>query len=76
MIQKYCQAVNRNIGSSFSLPAHGRTGVRATINNNSPSASEKILAKPRSRWAKRKGGLGEMNFCPPALFAEGGFEEA
>jgi len=25
------------------------------------------LAKPRSRRAKRKGGLGEMNFCPPAV---------
>jgi len=25
------------------------------------------LAKPKSRRAKRKGGLGEMNFCPPAV---------
>jgi len=42
-------------------------GQGATINNNSPSAFEKILAKPRSRRAKRKRGLGEMNFCPPAV---------
>jgi len=25
------------------------------------------LAKPKSRRAKRKGGLGEMNFCPPVV---------
>ena len=36
-------------GRSFLLPAHGRGGARATIDNDSPSASEKILAKPRSR---------------------------
>jgi hypothetical protein len=36
-----------------------------------PSASEKILANPRSRRAKRKEGVGKMNFCPPAFRAEG-----
>jgi hypothetical protein len=50
-------------GSSFLLPAHGRAGASATINNDSPSASEKILAKPRSRWAKRREG-GENEFLP------------
>ncbi|MDD3607670.1 MAG: hypothetical protein PHQ20_02645, partial [Candidatus Moranbacteria bacterium] len=25
------------------------------------------MAKPKNRRAKRKGGLGEMNFCPPAV---------
>jgi len=54
-------------GSSLLSPAHGEGWSRATINNDSPSASEKILAKPKSRRAKRKGGLGEMNFCPPAV---------
>ena len=54
-------------GSSLLLPAHGKGGVRTTINNNSPSPSEKFLAKPKSRRAKRKGGLGEMNFCPPVV---------
>ena len=67
MINNNSKIVNQNLGSSFLLPAHGRAGARATINNNSPSAFEKILAKPRSKRAKRKGGLGEMNFCPPAV---------
>jgi hypothetical protein len=48
--------VNKKIGSFFLLPAHGRAGARATI-NNSPSPSEKILAKPKSRRAKIGGEL-------------------
>ena len=69
MITNYSEKVKQNRkGSSFSLPAHGKGGARATINNNnSPSPSEKFLAKPKNRRAKRKGGLGEMNFCPPAV---------
>ena len=54
-------------GSSFLLPAHGKSGARATISNDSPSASEKIVSKPRSMRAKRKRGLGKMNFCPPVV---------
>jgi len=42
-------------GSSLLSPAHGKGGARTTINNDSPSASEKILARPRSRRAKEKG---------------------
>ena len=67
MIYNFLNKVNKNQGSSYLLRAHGKGGARATINNDSPSASEKILAKPRSGWTKRKGGLGEMNFCPPAV---------
>jgi len=68
MITNYSEKVKQNYqGSYFLLPAHGRAGARATINNNSPSPSEKFLAKPNSRRAKRTGGLGEMNFCPPVV---------
>ena len=68
MITNYSEKVKQNYqGSSFLLPAHGKGRARVTINNNSPSPSEKFLAKPKSRRAKRKGGLGEMNFCPPAV---------
>ena len=44
-------------GSSFLLPTLGRGGARATINNDSPSASKKFLTKPRSRREKRKESL-------------------
>jgi len=52
MITNSLKKVKRNYqGSSFLLPAHGKGRARATI-DNSPSPSEKILAKPESRWAK------------------------
>jgi len=44
----------------------------------SPSATlfvarpQKNRAKPESKRAKRKGGMGEMNFCPLACPPEGG----
>jgi hypothetical protein len=55
IILAFSQIKNPKIGSSFLLPTHGKGGARATINNNSLSPSEKILAKPKSRRAKRKG---------------------
>ncbi|MBA7521101.1 hypothetical protein ES705_13203 [subsurface metagenome] len=67
IILSLSQMKNLKIGSSFLLPAHGKGGARAITNHNSPSPSEKFLAKPKSRRAKRKGGLGKMNFCPPAV---------
>ena len=68
MITNFLEKVKlKHQGSSSLLPAHGKGGARATINNNSPSPSEKFLAKPKNRRAKRKGGLGEMNFCPPVV---------
>ena len=48
------------------MPAHGTGGARATINNYSPSSSEKFLAKPKNKAGKKKRGSGERNFCPPA----------
>jgi len=45
-------------------------GARATT--KTMKSRRKNRAKPESERAKRKGGLGEMNFCPPALSAEGG----
>lgn len=36
------------------LPAHGNCGAMATINNNSPSPFENILAKPKSMRAKKR----------------------
>jgi hypothetical protein len=57
MITNYSEKVKQNYqGSSFLLPAHEKGGARATI-NNSPSPSEKILAKLKNRRAKRKRGL-------------------
>ncbi len=54
------------LGSSFVSPALGVVGQgRININNKFPP--KKFLAKPKSRRAKRKGGLGEMNFCPPVV---------
>jgi hypothetical protein len=41
-------------------------GTKTTINNNL-SPPEKFLAKPKSKRAKRKRGLGKMNFCPLAF---------
>jgi len=64
MILNYFNNVKGNHqGSSFLLPAHGTGGARATINNYSPSSSEKFLAKPESRRAKRKGVWGK-EFLP------------
>ena len=51
------------------MPAHGTGGARATINNYSPSSSEKFLAKPKNKAGKKKRGSGEGIFarllCPP-----------
>ncbi len=54
------------IGSFFLSPALGVVG-QGRININSKFPTKKIRAKPKSGRAKRKGGLGEMNFCPPVV---------
>jgi len=65
MLYEKVKKVNDIIGSSLLSPAYGWSGTRATINYNSPAA-EKNRAKPESKRAKRKRGVGEMNFRPPA----------
>jgi hypothetical protein len=58
-------------GSSLLSPAHGSGRARATIKNvSAPPSAEKIRVVQQA--GKKKRGLGEMNFCPPALPAKGG----
>ena len=52
-------------------PALGGVG-QGRLNTNDNFPPKKIWAKPESKRAKRKRGVGKMNFCPPALPAEGG----
>ena len=48
MLYEKTKKVNEFQGSSFLLPAHGKGGAKATINNNSPSPSEKNRPRPFS----------------------------
>ena len=57
------------------MPAHGRAGARATSFSYSyillvPPPSEKI-AGGFQQAGKKEGGLGKINFCPPAFRAKG-----
>ena len=65
MIPNILISSNKNKGSSLLSPAHWAGGARATINYDSPAA-EKNRAKPEGKRAKRKRGVGKMNFCPLA----------
>ena len=62
-----------SIGSSLSLPAHGRAGARATSLSFCISVPppKKNRAKPESMRAKRKGVWGK-EFLPACQSAEGG----
>ena len=58
MITNFLEKVKlKHQGSSSLLPAHGKGGARATINNNSPSPSEEFLTKRKSKRAETLGGI-------------------
>ena len=59
IIQNIICLVNKNIGSPLLLPAHGKGGARATINNNSPLPFEKIFGEAQAGGQKEKGVWGK-----------------
>ena len=71
MITNLNNFVNKSFGSSFTLPANGLGGSRATslsvshfvLQNTASNPAEKNRAKPEKQKGKKEGGLGEGIFA-------------